>query len=293
MLRRFNRRRLIWTSAAIVVVLAVLAGVGIWWLLRDDAPPAVDLEAAASSIVDDDRDGEADPPATTTIAETAPDPAAAPTASESAAVPTSAPAATAEVVPEPPEDDVAGVSGVWAVDTTIGEFSYEDSTGTFVGFRVDEELASIGSTTAVGRTPVVSGSITIDGETVTSVTVEADMAAITTNDSRRDRPVQQALDTANFPNATFTLTEPIDLGDDPASGDPIATTAVGDLTVHGITHSVEVALEAQLVDDVVVIIGTTEVVFADYDVAVPRVPIVLSAEDHGIVELQLFFTRSS
>ena len=39
-------------------------------------------------------------------------------------------------------------------------------------------------------------------------------------------------------------------------------------------------------------VGATEVVFADYDVSVPEVPIVLSAEDHGTVELQLFFTRS-
>ena len=276
---------------AIVVVLAVLAGVGIWWFFRDDAPPAVDLEIAVSSVADEDRDDEADPIAAPTAAETDPEPTAAPAATESAAVPTVAPS-TDEAAIEPTEDVVDLVSGKWTVDTSIGEFSYEDSTGTFVGFRVDEELASIGSTTAVGRTPVVSGSISIDGETVTSVTVEADMAAITTNDSRRDRPVQQALDTANFPTATFTLTEPIDLGSDPASGDPIATTAVGELTVHGITHSVEIALEAQLVNDIVVVIGTTEVVFADYDVAVPRVPIVLSAEDHGIVELQLFFTRS-
>ena len=49
-----------------------------------------------------------------------------------------------------PRDE--GVSGLWTVNTSIGEFSYEDSTGTFVGFRVDEELAGIGSTTAVGRT---------------------------------------------------------------------------------------------------------------------------------------------
>ncbi|MCQ3809995.1 MAG: YceI family protein [Acidimicrobiia bacterium] len=178
------------------------------------------------------------------------------------------------------------------MDTSIGEFSYEDSTGTFVGFRVDEELASIGSTTAVGRTPVVTGSITIDGETVTAVTVEADMSAITTNDSRRDRPVQSALNTAGFPTAVFTLTEPIDLGPDPDSGNPISTTAVGELTVKGITQPVQIALEAQLVDDTVVVVGSTEIVFADYDVSVPRVPIVLSAEDHGIVELQLFFARS-
>ncbi|WP_419926170.1 YceI family protein [Candidatus Poriferisocius sp.] len=178
------------------------------------------------------------------------------------------------------------------MDTSIGEFSYEDSTGTFVGFRVDEELASIGSTTAVGRTPVVTGSITIDGETVTAVTVEADMSAITTNDSRRDRPVQSALNTAEFPTAVFTLTEPIDLGPDPDSGNPIATTAVGELTVKGTTQPVQIALEAQLVDDTVVVVGSIEIVFADYDVSVPRVPIVLSAEDHGIVELQLFFARS-
>ncbi|MDE0603975.1 MAG: hypothetical protein OXI18_06170 [bacterium] len=87
------------------------------------------------------------------------------------------------------------------------------------------------------------------------------------------------------------LLEPIDLGDDPGSGGPINTTAVGELTIKDITRTVEIQLEAQLVDYTVVVVGSTEVVFADYDVTVPRVPIVLSAEDHGIVEIQLFFTR--
>jgi polyisoprenoid-binding protein YceI len=91
--------------------------------------------------------------------------------------------------------------------------SYEDSTGTFVGFRVDEELSGIGSTTAVGRTPTVSGTITIDGTTLTAATIEADMTAITTNDNRRDDNVQAALETDQYPTATFVLTEPIDLGD--------------------------------------------------------------------------------
>ena len=295
MLQRIKRRRVLWSVVAIaVVVVVVLAVVLIWWLTRDDAPPAVDLGTAVSSLEDDGDE------AVTTAAPTAA-PSVAPTAAAPAPDPTAAPLATAIATPAPtaveatvePDADVVaeGVSGQWMVDTSIGEFSYEDSTGTFVGFRVDEELASIGSTTAVGRTPVVSGSITIDGQMVTAVTVEADMSAITTNDSRRDRPVQSALNTAEFPNAVFTLTEPIDLGPDPASGNPISTTAVGDLTIKDITRSVEIALEAQLVDDSVVVVGTTEVVFADYDVAVPRVPIVLSAEDHGIVELQLFFTR--
>ena len=84
----------------------------------------------------------------------------------------------------------------------------------------------------------------------------------------------------------------IGFGPNPDSGDPIATTAVGELTVKGITQPVQIALEAQLVDDTVVVVGSTEVVFADYGVSVPRVPIVLSSEDHGIVELQMFFSLS-
>ena len=295
MFQRLKRRPVLWTIVAIGLVLAVLLAIGLWWWLREDAPAAVDLGTAVSTL--DDDAGGATATAIPTVAA-----AVAPTTTAAPAVTTAAPTATAALTAAPtaaepaaePTDEITaeGVSGQWVVDTSLAEFNYEDSAGTFVGFRVEEELASIGSTTAVGRTPAVSGWITIDGGTVTSVTIEADMTGIITDDQRRDRAIHSALSTANFPSATFTLTEPIDLGGDPASGEPITTTAVGELTVKGITRTVEIALEAQLVDDTVVVVGSTEVVFADYDVAVPRVPIVLSAEDHGIVELQLFFARS-
>ena len=48
------------------------------------------------------------------------------------------------------------------------------------GFRVEEELKGIGSTTAVGRTPEVTGTLVIADTTVSEVTIEADMTAITT-----------------------------------------------------------------------------------------------------------------
>ena len=289
MLQHLKRRPILWSVVAIVLVLMVLLAIGLWWWLRDDAPARVDLGAAVSTLEDDVIEATATPTTAPTAIPTPPEvvdePAAAPTptAVQTAAEPEAQP--TAGVAAE-------GVDGEWVIDTSVAEFDYDESTGTFVGFRVEEELASIGSTTAVGRTPLVSGSITIDGETVTSVTVEADMTGVITDDSRRDRAIQSALGTRSFPTAIFSLTEPIDLGDDPGSGDPITTTAVGELTVKDITRTVEIALEAQLVDDTVVVVGSTEVVFADYDVSVPQVPIVLSAEDHGTVELQLFFTRS-
>jgi polyisoprenoid-binding protein YceI len=185
-----------------------------------------------------------------------------------------------------------GVDGTWSVDTSVGEFSYEDSTGTFVGFRVDEELSGIGSTTAVGRTPDVTGTLALEGTTITAVTIEADMTAITTNESRRDDKVQSALATDEFPTATFVLTEPIALGAAATNGEPISVTATGDLTIHGGTTQVTIPLEAQLVDENIVVVGSLDIVFADYGVSVPSAPIVVSAEDHGVVELQLFFAKA-
>jgi polyisoprenoid-binding protein YceI len=185
-----------------------------------------------------------------------------------------------------------GVAGDWTVDTSVGEFSYEDSTGTFVGFRVSEELSGIGSTTAVGRTPAVSGTMTIDGTKLTAANIQADMTALTTNNSRRDGPARNALGTNQFPTATFVLTAPIDLGDAATTGAKTSVTATGDLTVHGVTKSVEIPLEAQLTGNTIVVVGSLPVVFSDYGITAPTAPVVLSVDDHGTMELQLFFSRA-
>ena len=261
--RPWYRRRRFATLGVAVVLVGGAAGGGIWWFLRDDAPAAVDLESAAESLgvvtIDD----------TTAVA------------TDAAVVDAAATDAGA----------AAAVSGTWTVDTSIGEFSYEDSTGTFVGFRVEEELSSIGSTTAVGRTPTVTGTITFDGTTLTAATIEADMSAITTNDSRRDDRVQDALETGEFPTATFTLTEPIDLGDVVNTGAATTVNATGELTVHGVTTTVTLPLEAQLVDDTIVVVGSIDVELSTYGVAAPTAPIVVSVSDQATIELQLFFTQ--
>jgi hypothetical protein len=56
--------------------------------------------------------------------------------------------------------------GTWAIDTESGSFN--DFTSTFAGYRVEEELGGVGANTAVGRTPDVSGSLKIDGNTITA-----------------------------------------------------------------------------------------------------------------------------
>jgi polyisoprenoid-binding protein YceI len=277
---------------AVVVLVVALAAGGIWWYLRDDAPAAVSLSAAVESVSDTTApaDAAASADADTEAADTAT------VGAESSDSGTSTESTVSNVSSGTPDDAGAptsgSVSGTWAVDTTTGEFDYESATGTFAGFRIEEELASIGSTTAVGRTGDVAGSITIEGTTLTAATFEVDMTTITTNDSRRDDQVAQALDVSTYPTGTFTLTEPVDLGAAAATGEPIAVTVVGELTIHGVTHTVELPIEAQLVDGTIVLVGSIDIVFSDYDVAVPASRVVVSVEDHGTLEFQILLTAS-
>lgn len=263
----YRRRGWIITMVVLVVLVAAVIG-GIWWYLRDDAPPEVDLGAAAESIE-------------TTVAEAA-------TTSGAGSDTTSGTGSETTVS----TGATGAISGSWAVDTSIGEFSFEDSTGTFVGFRIDEELSSIGAATAVGRTPTVSGTITFDGTTLASADIEADMTQIVTNESRRDDRVQDALETSQFPTATFTLTEPIDLGDAITAGTPTSVQANGDLTIHGVTTPVTMPLDAQVVGDTIVVVGSLEIELSTYGVEAPSAPVVVSVSDQATIELQLFFSQA-
>ncbi len=155
------------------------------------------------------------------------------------------------------------------MDTSIGSFS--DFTDSFVGYRVQEQLASIGANTAVGRTPKVSGSLTVTGTQVTAATITADLTALQSDDDRRDGQLaRQGIQTSQFPTATFTLTSPIELGTVPADGQEISVTASGTLTLHGVTKDVQIPLTAKLSSDTIVITGSLPIVFADCGRSPPR-----------------------
>ncbi len=183
-------------------------------------------------------------------------------------------------------------TGTWSVDTTIGTFDFADATSTFAGFRVDEELTTVGQTEAVGRTPAVDGTLTIEGTTLTAATVDADFAQLVSDIPRRDNAMKRAMGVDVNPVGTFTLTQPVDFGTVPAQGDRVTFTAVGGLTVNGMTNPVEVEMEASVADGRILVVGTTPVVFADYGITAPVAGPVVSVEDSGTVELQVWFTRA-
>ena len=243
----------------------------VWWLvIRDDSPPPVNLQEAVSTIEEEE-----ETPAAT----------ASPSASPAAtAVATEAATTTAtEAATGASTTDAAGVEGTW----TLAE-----GQESFVGYRVEEELATIGYKEAVGRSPTIEATITIAGGQLTGVTVTADLRDLESDDSRRDGALQfQALESQRFPTATFELTEPVAVPEGLAAGEPISIEANGTLTLHGVTKAVVIPIEAVLEDGVMVVVGSIPILFADYDIAQPQSPILVSIEDNGVMELQLFLVR--
>jgi polyisoprenoid-binding protein YceI len=190
---------------------------------------------------------------------------------------------------EPPADGAtdpetagrgASVDGTWRV-TPESEF----------GYRVEEVLFGV-NTTAAGRGNEITGSMTIDGTTVTEASFTVDVGSITSDETRRDNQFRgriMAID--QFPEATFTLTAPIDFGAVPAPGEQITAAATGDLTLRGVTRPVTFDVTAEASDGRIGVLGTIPVLFADYEIPNPSTA-GISTEDNGLLEFILVFERA-
>ncbi len=273
-----DRRRL----ALMVLGVVAVAVAGWWFLVRSDAPPAPNLASAVETASEAQA-------AATSASSTAPVSSTTPTttvsgygttaSATSTAPPTTAPASTTAV-------SVAGPAGTWTVDTTIGSFN--DFTSAWVGYRVEEVLGNgIGANTAVGRTPLVTGSVELSDDALLAVEVTADLRGLRSDKVYRDGRVRRALHTDDHPTATFTLVGPVALGD----GMSIEVVAAGTVAINGVAGAVDAAVAATLVGDVVTVVGSFPIVFADHAIEAPSASIVVSVEDHGVVEFQLFLTR--
>ena len=306
---QLTRRRLVLGGGGAAVLLAVaVIVVAVWYfVLRGDAPPPVALEQAVAVAATSEAEADADAaPADQVAAEQAEaaEPAVAAKEEGDAGqqddlvciceedTPKAAAAATPD--PDAAADEEEAKEEALAPDLgLVGSWQVVADGSSFAGYRVEEELARIGAVTAVGRSTVLSGSLVFDGAAITEVVIEVDLTALTSDDSRRDGALRrQALETNTYPTTTFTLTEPIPIDAVPAEGVALSVTATGDLTLHGVTREVQIPMEGQLVGDRVAVVGSLEIVFADYDMDTPSAFIVLAIDDHGIMEFQLVFERS-
>jgi polyisoprenoid-binding protein YceI len=254
--------RTILLGMLIVVVLAGAAG--IWYVFfRGSGPPPVGTGAPVIP-------GAASPVATAAV-----------------------PAATSGTAPVGSASAVA-IDGIWAIDPTIGSFDYAagDFSGSWAGYRVQEQLVGVGGTVAVGRTPDISGSITLGGTQLTKADLTVQLTTLVSDQSMRDGQLaRQGVQTDQFPTASFVLTQPIDLGSVPADGQEVSVTAIGDLTLHGVTKGVQIPLKAKLTGDVIGVSGSLAFRWEDFGMQQPSSQRVVSLADDVTMEFQAFFRK--
>lgn len=194
-----------------------------------------------------------------------------------------APSVTA--APSPEADASAGtsaedLSGTWSVGS-----------GSYAGYRVDEVLNGT-DVTVVGRTEQVTGTLEVDGLSLTAAEIIVDVASIETDSGNRDDYFRDtAVRVDENPTATFLLTDAVVADAEPVVGEVQTIQATGDLTLAGVTKTVTVELQAVLNGETGEVAGSIPVTFADFGVEAPNLGFV-SVEPTGFVEFQLQLERA-
>ena len=190
-------------------------------------------------------------------------------------------------------DQTQSTAGPPMLGELAGTWTLSEQGTSFVGYRIGEELANIGTATAVGRTSDIVATLVFDGVMITSVIIEADLRTLTSDQSFRDGALRtRGIETDTYPVATFALVQPIPIAALPVGEETLSVTVNGTLDLHGVTNPVSIALQGQIVDGLVVVVGSTEIALADYNIEPPTGFRVLSIDEIGVMEFQLVLERA-
>ena len=180
-----------------------------------------------------------------------------------------------------PNNSVVDIAGLWTV-----------SSGSKVGYRVKEQIV-LRKLETVGRTESVSGSLSILKLEVKNASFEVDMKTLQSDRGQRDAQFNgRIMDTDTYPKAFFELNSSIFLLQTPEPGQTILKSAVGNLTLRGITKEVVFFVSASLNNAIITITGQIPIRFSEWGIPNPSVPVVfIFTEANGLLEFNLVFKK--
>jgi polyisoprenoid-binding protein YceI len=219
--------------------------------------------------------------------------AAAPTTGDASSDPATSAADPGTSTSESPQPtasasiDAASLPGTWTV-----------AADSVAGYRVRERLANLSADSdAVGRTDQITGSATIASSggtlSVTDATFTVDMTTLRSDRAMRDNRLRNdGIQTDQFPTSTFKLTQAVTLPAGATTGAVVDVTLHGDLTLHGVTKSVDIPAEAQLNGSQIQVLGSLSFPFSDFQIDAPNIGGFVSVQDNGTLEFQVNLARS-
>lgn len=200
---------------------------------------------------------------------------------------------TADCPPEGCEASTAEtIDGTWDVVAD----------GSEAGLAITETLGSLIDHTAEGVVEGVTGTVEVLDDRVTDAEITVDLTTLRFTDTpegfnagnRAGAMERTGLETGQFPEATFVLSEPIDLPDDVTSGETTTATATGDLTLHGQTQSITFDVDITADGERFTITPTEfiPVVLADHGITVDAPGFVADIADEGTFDFVLILEQA-
>jgi polyisoprenoid-binding protein YceI len=172
------------------------------------------------------------------------------------------------------------------------------ATGNEARYRVREQLAGFDlPNDAVGVTKDISGQFVVDsdGKIVRdSSKIVVLLTGLKSDKSRRDGFLQRStLETSKFPQVELVPVSFDGINAPLPSGASKTFALVGDLTVHGVTRPTMWHVTAHAEGNDIVGTAMTAFTFKDFELAQPRVPVVLSVGDTIKLEYDFRFASES
>lgn len=167
--------------------------------------------------------------------------------------------------------------------------SWQVSAGSYAGYRVAEVLQGA-DVTVVGRTEGVTGTAQVADDTLNRTTISVDLTTVSTDSDRRDNYFRtKAIDTTQFPTASFTQTAPVSLK---GVGEGVATIEVpGEISIAGATQPATATMQVARNGAGLQAAGSINVTWADFGVEAPNMGGFVTVEDTGQIEFSLELTK--
>jgi polyisoprenoid-binding protein YceI len=183
--------------------------------------------------------------------------------------------------------------------STAGAGTWTVASGSQAGYRVREQLASLPAPSdAVGRTSAITGSLTLTQSAgsyaVTAASFSVNVSTLTSDKAQRDQRIhRQGLESDRYPKATFQLSSPIVLPAGAASGQTIHAGATGALTIHGVTKTVTIPIDALLSGSQIQLVGSISFPFSDFGMIPPSIGGFVSVQNTATMEFKLLLTQQA
>ena len=187
------------------------------------------------------------------------------------------------------EPATTDVNGTWTV------IPGEGSNQTQAGYTFHEILPGQSKSTS-GRADNqeeqnISGHLTVDGETVTEGVVTVRVDGISSDQEKRDINVRREIfETDKYPNASFTLTEPVDVSSIPDDGTPGEATVTGDVEIHGQSNSVTAPMTVLRTADKVILSANIPINRLDFGVETPDF-VAAQVDEEGTLDVLLVLSK--